>query len=358
MADEVIITVSVDERSFEEVIQKLEKISNRIQQSFKKTIKEIPELPKAPKVGTEKETVEKERATKKRKESFFDAFEKLPMPRWMKNIVGTAAPIATQMPLIGGAIGKMGSALGGLGGALGGALGAASGLYILEKIFDIIKGIFNLFMESSEIFRETFKLIRFSFLMLIRPIADAFAMAILPFLILFIGYFLVPFYTTVLPIIMVMSELIKKMLDPIKEFMPIIGKIAGFLMSIPIVGIMAGFLVLAAIMRVIYTILYDIYRVIVGIFNGISNAFSGIQSWFKKHFGFGEWTINRMIEGRSLIEPYRSISNRQIRNATQTIYIYPEIYIGNVSSNVDLAKIESTIDRALSESIRRRVPSL
>lgn len=358
MADEVIITITVDERSFEEVIQRLERINDRIQQSFKKTIKEISEPPKEPKVGTEKETVEEKVATKKKKESFFDIFEKLPMPRWMKNVVGTAMPMVKQMPVIGGVASGIGSALGGLGGALGGALGAASGMYILEKIFDIIKGIFDLFMESSEIFRETFKLIRFSVLMLIRPLADAFAMAILPFIILFIGYFLVPFYTTVLPIIMVMSELIKKMLDPIKEYLPVFGKIAGFLMSIPIVAIMAGFLVLAALMRVVYTILYDIYRVIVGVYNAIAGAFSGVQSWFKKWFGVGEWAVNRMVEGRPLIEPYRSIYNREIRNATQTIYIYPEIYIGNVSSNVDLAKLESAIDRALSESIRRRVPSL
>ena len=357
MADEV-ITIGVDERSFEEIAQKLERLSNRIQQAFKKTIKEIREPLKEPKVGTEKETAEEEAATKKRKESFFDIFEKLPMPSWMKNVVGTAMPMVKQMPVIGGVASGIGSTLGGLGGALGGALGAASGLYILEKIFDVIKGIFDLFMESSEIFRETFKLIRFSFLMLIRPIADAFAMAILPFIILFIGYFLVPFYTTVFPIIMVMSEIIKKMLDPIKEYLPMFGKIAGFLMSIPIVGIMAGFLVLAVIMRTIYTILYDVYRVIVTIYNVVSSAFSAGASLFKKVFGFGEWTVNRMIEGKPLIEPYRSISNREIRNATQTIYIYPEIYIGNVSSNVDLAKLESAIDRALSESIRRRVPSL
>ena len=125
-----------------------------------------------------------------------------------------------RIPIIGGLLGgggKGGKGAGAAGGAGGGLMAMAGTIFVvagaiflvvelLEKLIQLVSWIVQQLRKASIVFDSLFKIMEKIWILAIKPFADLFGLLIRPILLLLLKYLIIPFYRTIMPLIVQIAK--------------------------------------------------------------------------------------------------------------------------------------------------------
>jgi phage-related protein len=305
----------------------------------------------------------------------------------------------------------------GAAGAGGAAAPAALAVVAIQSMISIIKQVLDYLKKVSAVLGAVFKLIETSIMLLIKPIADFIGYILKPIVMLFLRFFVIPFYRAVMPMIKEMGDLWDKMFTQImqplmpllKQAAEILGKVLPYILPALIPVILGIVSVIAAPILMIVSAVLVIKYLIDLIWRGLQALWNAIQGFIKWLQNGWNWVVNNILKpifnilksladallgvgkaldprnwGKGLGEAFKPVADffktlfgwqwggvvqrtgfyrlhagevvLPPGEVAQTVFVYPRIEIGAVylGSERDLSRLEERINKAIADALRRR----
>lgn len=302
------------------------------------------------------------------------------------------------VPGVGGYLRRLGGLVGGRGAGTTTAVVpavvkgmTALGIILIavKMITFLVSKIVDTMRNHSAVFNAVMKLLEIGFNLMIRPIADLFGYILKPVLLIFLRWFIIPFYRTLLPLIKEMGTgwdyFLNSIMEPLKplimESAKTLAKAMPYILTVflptvvafltAILGILTGVSALIKGMSDVWNWLKDnvfvpLYNAIMDVYNLLSRFFEpfmrlvDVSRWYE----VWGWNIPPGYQLGGEVKKtgfYRLHAGEVVMNRNfipQTVYVYPSITINtlNLGSARDLLRLEEMVNRAVADAVRRMIP--